>query len=899
VTRFEKLVGKAAADDREERVFSRTECLNAAREFTLQRRAEIYERHRSGESGSNVVRLLSDMADAVVHGAFLFALHSARHRRHTVSRVAVCALGGYGRAELSPHSDLDVCLVYEGVDEESIELLSNYLVPFLWDTGFVVGHSALSLEDALDLARSDSEAFTSLLESRLITGNSMPFARMKLSIRELQFGGMAQEYVRERVRERYEALPESQRDLFNPEPDIKENAGGLRDFHTAFWSLMVSYGATTLDDAVSQGLVAPEEQLETLEALDFIWRVRNEMHFHTGKTQDTLTFALQGHVASALGYTANEQPRISNLMQDYYSNARQLRRFLQSAAKICDCPTVLPASEGFLPEPAHVAIRNNEIHIASTDEKWFSQYPPRLMEIFWECARRRMPISRSAERLIAANLHLVNDTFRSSDVVRRYFVAMCSRPYEAGFALRQAAAVGLLRRYIPEFGEVSDIIRYEDFHHYPVDEHTLRAEEALAALEHMHDPVGRCLRESLEHLSDVHILILAILFHDLGKAEGEVHVDASVRLMRQVSERMGLSQDDEERIAFLVQNHLLMTNISQFRDIDDESIVRSFADTVKTEQRLRTLFLLTYADLSAVGPNVWNEWKGALLLKLYLRAEKMLLGRAETLGEEAWRARKAAEVREVLVEPLADEAEEHLRSLGERYLVAFSAQQIAGHLQCVAAARNTGLALHASANPATGMSEVVICTRDRQGLFAQLAGSFAACLVDVNGAALFTRPDGYVIDVFTVTDARTRRPLTPGEFAQVERTMRAVLLEGKDIRGLVEQSRRRLFALLQPRIPVRTRIDFDNHSSRTHTVIDVETGDRTGLLYDLARAMAESGLDISTARIVTDARRVRDSFYVTLDGRKVEDAEKQKVVREYLHDAIHPKTAIESKGGIS
>jgi [protein-PII] uridylyltransferase len=722
---------------------------------------------------------------------------------------------------------------------------------------------------------------------------------MKLSIRELQFGGMAQEYVRERVRERYEALPESQRDLFNPEPDIKENAGGLRDFHTAFWSLMVSYGATTLDDAVSQGLVAPEEQLETLEALDFIWRVRNEMHFHTGKTQDTLTFALQGHVASALGYTANEQPRISNLMQDYYSNARQLRRFLQSAAKICDCPTVLPASEGFLPEPAHVAIRNNEIHIASTDEKWFSQYPPRLMEIFWECARRRMPISRSAERLIAANLHLVNDTFRSSDVVRRYFVAMCSRPYEAGFALRQAAAVGLLRRYIPEFGEVSDIIRYEDFHHYPVDEHTLRAEEALAALEHMHDPVGRCLRESLEHLSDVHILILAILFHDLGKAEGEVHVDASVRLMRQVSERMGLSQDDEERIAFLVQNHLLMTNISQFRDIDDESIVRSFADTVKTEQRLRTLFLLTYADLSAVGPNVWNEWKGALLLKLYLRAEKMLLGRAETLGEEAWRARKAAEVREVLVEPLADEAEEHLRSLGERYLVAFSAQQIAGHLQCVAAARNTGLALHASANPATGMSEVVICTRDRQGLFAQLAGSFAACLVDVNGAALFTRPDGYVIDVFTVTDARTRRPLTPGEFAQVERTMRAVLLEGKDIRGLVEQSRRRLFALLQPRIPVRTRIDFDNHSSRTHTVIDVETGDRTGLLYDLARAMAESGLDISTARIVTDARRVRDSFYVTLDGRKVEDAEKQKVVREYLHDAIHPKTAIESKGGIS
>ncbi|MDX9973524.1 MAG: [protein-PII] uridylyltransferase, partial [FCB group bacterium] len=782
MTQFEKLVRKAQSEDPDSLPISRKECLNAAREYVLQRRSEIRERHRTGESGINVVRMLSEMADAVVHGAFQFALHSARHRRNTLSRLSVCALGGYGRAELSPHSDLDVCLLYEGADDESIELLSNYLVPFLWDTGFVVGHSARSLQDAIDLARTDSEAFTSQLESRLVTGNSMPFARLKLSIRELQFGGMAHDYVLERVHERYDDHPGSQQDLFNPEPDIKENAGGLRDFHAAFWSLMVSYGATTLDDAVNQGLVSPEEQLETLEALDFIWRVRNEMHFHTGKTQDKLTFAMQSHVARALGYTsAGDQPRISNFMQDYYSNARQLRRFLQSAAKICDCPTTVPVSEGFLPEPAHVAIRNNEIHIASTDERWFSQHPPRLMEVFWECARRRLPLSRSAERLIAANLHLVGETFRSSDVVRRYFMAICSRPFEAGFALRQAATVGLLRRYIPEFGDVSDIIRYEDFHHYPVDEHTLRAVEAIAALEDMHDPVGRCLRESVEHLSDVHILILAIIFHDLGKSEGDIHVDASVRLTRQVCERMGISDDDAERIAFLVKHHLLMTNISQFRDIDDESIVRSFAETMQTEQRLRTLFLLTYADLSAVGPNVWNEWKGALLLKLYLRAERMLLGRAETLGEEGWRARKAAEVRELIAQPLADEAEEHLRSLGERYLVAFSPQQIARHLQCIAAARNTGLALQAVANPVTGMSEVVICTRDRQGLFAQLAGSFAACLVDVNGAALFTRPDGYVVDVFTVTDARTRRPLTSGEFAQVERTMRAVLLEGREI----------------------------------------------------------------------------------------------------------------------
>ncbi len=648
-----------------------------------------------------------------------------------------------------------------------------------------------------------------------------------------------------------------------------------------------------LDDAVNQGLVSPEEQLELIDALDFMWRVRNELHFHAGKARDRLSYADQGHIARAFGYKKGEQPRMSHLMQDYYSAARQLRRFLQSAAKICNYSGIDSIEGSGEPVRSRVLVRDGALHLASTDENWFSQSPPRLMEIIWECARRRLPLSRSLERHIAANLHLVGDAFRASEVVRRYFLAVCSRPYEAGFALRQAANVGLLSRYIPEFGAIRDIIRYEDFHHYPVDEHTLLAIEALAKLQTMDDPVGRCLRESVEHLSDAHILVLAILFHDIGKAVGDVHVEESVRLTHEICRRIALPEDDEERIVFLVKNHLLMTNISQFRDVDDEDIVRVFSDTMKTEQRLRALFLLTYTDLSAVGPNVWNDWKGALLLKLYLRAEKMLLGRAETVGEDYWRLRKSAEVKQLVNAKLGEQVDSHLTALGERYLVAFSPQQIARHLQCLAAAMNTGLALHCTSVPQTGMSEIVVCTRDRQGLFAQLAGSFAAHLIDVNGAALFTRPDGYVIDVFHVADARSRRPLTPAEFVQVERTMHGVLLEHQNIREVVERSRRRLFALLQPRIPVRTRIEFDNHSSKTHTVIDVETGDRTGLLYDVVGAMAEAGLDISTARIVTDARRVRDSFYVTLEGRKIGE-EEQSEIRACLHNAIHPVSAVDA-----
>jgi [protein-PII] uridylyltransferase len=500
---------------------------------------------------------------------------------------------------------------------------------------------------------------------------------------------------------------------------------------------------------------------------------------------------------------------------------------------------------------------------------------------------------------VAENLHLVTDTFQSNDVVRRYFVALCNHPLSAGHGLRQAARAGLLGRYIPEYGAITGLIRYQDFHSYPVDEHTLRAVEALGQIPGMDGPVGRCLREALESLSDPYVLVMAILFHDLGKAAGEVHVDESVSLARGICERIGLSESDREEIEFLVRYHILMNHISLYRDTDDEHIVRTFCDTVATERRLRALFLLSYADLAAVGPGVWNDWKGALLLQLYLKAMKRVTGRAETVGEEFWESPKAGDILRAVPAPLKPEVTGHLKGLGQRYFVAFSAEQIAGHVECVAQAKESGLAVRASTRDESGMSELVICTRDRTGLFAELAGCFSSQLIDVNSAALFTRPDGWVVDVFAVRNAWQDRPLTPAQLDSVERVLRAVLLEGQDVQEHVDRACRRLFALAQPRAPVPTRIEFDNGSSRQHTVIDIETGDRTGLLYDITRAMSEAGLDISTARIATDARRVRDSFYVTKDKDKIEDETLQAAIRHGLFAAIHPRAAMETKGGMS
>lgn len=896
---FTELVELAQRDPAAFREIPRSDCLAAARTFAAEQRGAIRRRHEEGESGLNVLRMLSATADTLLRGVIDFGMSQATNRRLLMSRVSLCALGGYGRMELSPYSDLDVCLVYDTTLDAEIKSLNSYILYFLWDLGFEVGYSVRSITETVDLAKTDLKAFTCLLESRLIAGDNTHFARIKMHLRELMANGaISRAYISSRIRSRYEDIPEAHSDLYHFEPDIKEQKGGLRDFHTALWLLMMVFGPMTLDDVVSLNVVTEEEYLAIIQALNLIWRVRNELHFHSGREDDELSYANQRHVAQAFGYGKGEGGNVNRFMQDYFASARQLRRFLRIATQVCDQQRMPPPMDtSLLPARTHIVVKDGQVFAGVDDANWFAEQPPRLMEVFWECARHRAPLSRATERRMAENMDLVNDAFRSNDLVRRFFLAICNRAMTAGFALRQAARTGLLGRYLPEFAAVQGIIRYEDFHHFPVDEHTLRALEALASLPEMEGPVAGCLHMALEHLPDTYILVLAILCHDLGKVEGEVHVEQGAAITEQICARIGIGPDDTERIVFLVRNHMVMTRISQYRDIDDIDIVQDFAKAMKTEERLRSLFLLSYADMAAVGPGVWNEWKGALLMRLYLKTEKMLLGRVEVVGEEFWRSPKADEVRAIVDDDLKGEVESHIQGLGERYLSAFSPKYIAIHMRCVAQARETGLAVNCTTHQETDMTEVVVCTADRHGLFSNIAGTFASQLADVNNAALFTRPDGIVVDCFTVADASRNRPLTPAQCRALEKVLRAVLVDGKDVKAFVEQSKKRLFALLQPRVPVYTRITYDNTSSRSHTVVDIETGDRTGLLYDITRALADLGLDIATARIVTDARRVRDSFYVTLDGQKVEDEETQARIREALHNAIHPRAVTDDRGG--
>ncbi|MCH7910177.1 MAG: [protein-PII] uridylyltransferase, partial [Candidatus Hydrogenedentes bacterium] len=788
-------------------------------------------------------------------------------------------------------------LSYDGRPGKNIRALNEYMVPFLWDLGYDNSFAVRSVDQAVELSKRDVKVFTSYLHSRLLAGSGDPYGRLRLRIEGFRPGARPSEFQKFEMWERSDSLPEQHHALYELEPNVKEGAGGLRDYHAGLWLSTVHFGAPTLDGVAGRGLISEEERLELAQALDLMWRIRNELHFSAGKAEDRLTYRNEEDLAIAFGYTDAAERDTSRFMRDYYRAARTLRDFLRKISRKCRNAESAEPVNASRQESSAFSVVNGELNAGMHDIHWFEESPSRLMSVIWESARREVPLSPETQERITSNLHLAGETFCANDLVRRFFLAICNRPHTAGIALRQAAHTGLLDRYLPEFAAIRDIIRYEDFHSYPVDEHTLRAIEALANIPHMTGPVGEFLKVTLEHLSDPYILVLALLFHDLGKVEGEKHSAGGTRIAREICTRIGLPEEDTERIAFLVRHHLLMTHNALYRDTDDVDIIQDFAKTMKSEHRMRALLLLSYADLSAVGPKVWTEWKGTLLMELYLRTEKVLAGRSETVDEAFWEHPKSDLVRGRLPDRLRGLVESHVRDLGNRYFAGFSAEAIAGHIECLEAAGENGFAVSIVTNDETNMSEVVICTPDHRGLFQELAGCFASQLIEVEKAALYTRSDGMALDCFTVMSASRLKALTQRQANAFKKVLTDVLSGVKSLEDYLEESQRRIFRLLHPPVPIRTNIQFDNTASRRYTVIDIMTGDRTGLLYDIAHALTEHGLDIASARIVTDARRVRDSFYIALNHEKVTDTELQAEIEESLRAAIHARPLAETKGG--
>jgi [protein-PII] uridylyltransferase len=616
------------------------------------------------------------------------------------------------------------------------------------------------------------------------------------------------------------------------------------------------------------------------------------MYFSTVSAGDVLTLNRQERFADSFGYRSSRGALAVELfMQDYYAHAAELHRFFTEMLRLGGLAKKQRWKDDVVrggKVDRGLRIANRRVYIPARDVNWFRENPARLLEIIWYSQKQGLTLSGSAMFKMKANLELIDDHFRESPVAREYFMAILSDTQRAGSGVRLMNDIGILDRYLPEFAAVKNAVRYYPFHQHPVNEHTLRALESLAAIPQLTESGANALKKIIAEVKTPELISLAILLHDLGKIEEGSHTEAGIRIARSVGARLALDAEQMQTLEFLIRNHLNMVHLSQSRDLEDENVIKAFASEIGTEERLNMLYVLTFADLYAVRESAWNDWISALLYQLYstTRYELVHAPSPEQKHVKYWNTPKGKAVCEYSKD--SSDAKNHLRRMSPRYLASFSPEEIAQHIRMVASLHKRKSVLKCGLDTDYAMSNVTVCTWDRPGLLADIVGTFASQHVSVLSAAVFTRSDGVAIDSFHVVDGTSDRPISSMKWSVVKDNLRRVLRGERSVEDLIRNAERNPRIAQNTMFSLRRGIYFDNKISATHTVIDVEAPDRIGLLYDITSVFFDLGLDLSVARVVTDVRQARDAFYVTDgNGRKITDALRIQEIRERIEKVVN------------
>lgn len=842
--------------------------------------------HEAGGSGLQAVQARALLVDDVVRSLVRLIGDDAARDAVEPTPLVVVALGGYGRGELHPLSDIDLMVIYDGTLSGYAQRITQELLYTLWDLGLQVGHSLRSLDDCVAMARTDLPSRTSMHAARFLAGDRRLFARFRRVLRDNVYRHDFERFLAETLAERDQRYRRHGATPYVGEPNVKESAGGLRDMHTAMWLADAKFGARSLRELRDKGLITSREQALTDAALTFLWRVRNELHFLSGHKNDVLARDVQPRVAEHLGYTSDaERLGVERFMRDYYLHARVIHRV--SRRLVARCQEPLASRGGAAVRERQQALSDGlvfidgRLHLADHDPGMLGKHPVRLMRVFWHAHRLGCELSLELERAVEESLGVVDDAFRRSPEVRDLFLDICRTWGRVAQTLSAMHELGLLGRYLPEFGALTCLVQYDVYHRFSADRHSLLACEHLEAL-----APGQCAESEGAALvfSEVErpgLLMLGMLLHDIGKGQGHGHVAKGIPLARALAGRLGLSDADGGIVEFLVAHHLTMSHIAQRRDIDDPRTVVDFAATVGDPQRLRMLYLLTYADMRAVGPGVLTPWQAAILHELYARTLAHLTGGRPARPTPA---QLAARVHQVARDDLSlQEVRAHLAMMSERYLATTSAQRMAEHVGMLRRLGPAPVVTRLFHHPDLGFSDLVVVTADVPGLFALIAGTLAALGLNIISAQIHTRADGVAIDTFQISVPTGELVASPAHWAHAVETLRQVIVGETGLETLL--SRRPAAAV--PGLAVRPKVVLDNRLSDASTVVEVKCPDRLGLLYLITRTLSSLGLDIVSARIATEIDQALDTFYVQeAQGRKVEDAELIDRIRVALEDAL-------------
>ncbi len=891
-----------------------TEVLPLYKRFLKIEEHRLRLRHQAGGGGREVCRLRVELVDILLKHVFAAAVTAARAEGRIEQPMALIALGGYGRGELNPLSDVDVMLLHDSGRGKISPFITNIVEEILyslWDVGFKVGHSTRSIKGAITQANSDMMTKTAMLESRYLAGNRKLADLFRAQFLAKCVVGHEREYVEMRMKDQESRHNKFGDSVYMQEPNLKNGCGGLRDYQNLLWMTYFKEGALTTTHLVGKNWLSETDRRRIEQAYDFLLRLRTDLHYATKRPSDILHLNLQEQIAVRLNYPAQKgELRSESLMRDYYRHARNIFRVTERISEQFVEGYATDRTRSFfsflplkrVPETRLESFLVRQGRLNSVRRDLFQKDPSQMMRVFQLAQEHHLDLSPELEDTLHRRLGLVTRTFQYAKVPREMFISMLSRKGEVSRILRMMHRVDFLGRYLPEFGQMTCLVQHEFFHRYTADEHTLVCIDKLDALARTEDPKLIGYRRLFEKLEDPFILYLALLLHDSGKAvRARPHSEASAVFAQRVASRLQLLPEQRKALILLVDHHITLSNLAQQRNLDDPATIVELANAVKNQRNLDALMLLTLADGQGTGASAWSDWKELLVWQLY-HATSRYLADQETYYNLARieRANLQESVRAELPADFNDEIETHFDYMPDTYFHGVQKEEAIRDIKLfrnfleIATEGSDPLvpAVVWQPSPEHGHTIAAFHTWDRDQLLARIAGSFSVVPINILSVDTFTRGDQTVLNVFHVCDTRGQAITDKRDFATVEETLRRALeKESFDFGPLLEKARRQTRMKGAQDLEFPTLITIDNKAHPVYTLVQIQTADRIGLLHDLLKCFGRNSMVMALSRISTENGAAMDTFYVTDNAnRKITDAGRINSLQSELQAAVLPKS---------
>ena len=803
--------------------------------------------------------------------------------------VSIVALGGYGRMELSPYSDIDLLFLHKKGSKGLAEEIVERLLYLLWDTKMDIGNCTRGVEECRELSmdRNDTTILSSLLDSRFICGDRKLYDELENEIYGEVLPKISHDFIKRKVEERDRRGEKYGKTLYILEPNVKEGRGGLREFQTAMWIAQTSYKAKSFEEVLQRGFISEKEYRVMRKCLNFLLLVRAQLHYQAKRREDNLSFEFQSQAAKSFGYRDGNLRAVEKFMRIYYLRAAVV---VQQSRRLTEKCTRAYARRRLTRKAVHLdhGFTIQGKYLSVTSRNVFSEDFCNFLRAFEYADRYSVEFSEYLEILMSEQVFRVDEKVRNDPEFNRIFMKLLRFGKDVSKMLLKMNEIRLLGRLIPEFGKIVCMVQFDSYHVYTVDIHSIfMVREIERLINYEYEKKFRFLTKITESLVKRHVLFLACLFHDMGKGQGGSHSQKGAAMIPKVAERLGLGASDAEQLEFLVRHHLAMVHFSQRRDLDDPVVLKRLAKSIPDQETLSLLYMLTFADIRSVGPDVWKDWTGMLLQELYVKTlRQMSAGTYRRKTDEEWMDKMTSDI---VADADGEIPERRVRKILKKmpvsYFGQFSRQNILRHVRLLDSIEGkfaTEIIRYGE------YDEFTVCAPDKKGIFSVFCGVLSVNGLNILGARIVTTLDKKALDVFYVDRVDHLTEEEHDEvWKKVEKNLRKALGGEIEVGGLVEK-RKRNYSSYGRKVPeYPPEIVFDNESSDKATVMEVYAHDSEGLLYGITKAIADLGLSIDYAKISTKADQVVDTFYVRDSrGRKISGAKRLGKIEESLISAV-------------